>query len=90
MWIPPDRVRPVVDRRAYPGWPSRVKAAARLEERVHLSLVGRRFPTFDADALVRDSGLGSRMTLATDVSDEVFRETCVTHEGRVLKEAVPA
>ena len=48
-------------------------AAARLEERVHLALVGRRIPTFDPDALVRDSGLGSRVTLATDVSDEAFR-----------------
>jgi glycosyltransferase involved in cell wall biosynthesis len=47
--------------------------AARLEERVHLALVGRRVPTFDPGALVRGSGLGSRVTLATDVSDEDFR-----------------
>ena len=50
-----------------------VAAAGRLGERVHLALVGRRIPTFDPDALVRASGLGSRVTLATDVSDEAFR-----------------
>jgi glycosyltransferase involved in cell wall biosynthesis len=48
-------------------------AAARLEERVHLALVGRRVPTFDASALVAGSGLGSRVTLAADVPDEAFR-----------------
>jgi glycosyltransferase involved in cell wall biosynthesis len=50
-----------------------VAAAARLDGRVHLALVGRRVPTFDPDALVRGSGLGNRVTLATDVSDEAFR-----------------
>ena len=49
-----------------------VAAASRLDERVHLALVGRRIPTFDPDALVRGSGLGPRLTLATDVSDEAF------------------
>lgn len=48
-------------------------AAARLDERVHLALVGRRVPTFDPAALVAGSGLGSRVTLAPDVSDEAFR-----------------
>ena len=28
--------------------------------------------------------------LALDFEDEITRETCVTHEGRVLKEPVPA
>jgi NAD(P) transhydrogenase subunit alpha len=28
--------------------------------------------------------------LALDFDDEIVRETCVTHEGRILKEAVPA
>jgi glycosyltransferase involved in cell wall biosynthesis len=50
-----------------------VAAAARLDERVHLALVGRRIPTFDPDALVRASRLGSRVTLATDVSEGAFR-----------------
>ena len=50
-----------------------VAAAARLDERLHLALVGRRIPTFDPDTLVRASSLGSRVTLATDVSDEGFR-----------------
>lgn len=50
-----------------------VAAAARLGERLHLALVGRRIPTFDPDTLVRASSLGSRVTLATDVSDEAFR-----------------
>ena len=34
--------------------------------------------------LVRDG------ELALDFGDEIVRDTCVTHEGRVLKEAVPA
>jgi NAD(P) transhydrogenase subunit alpha len=34
--------------------------------------------------LLRDGGL------ALDFDDEIVRETCVTHEGRILKEAVPA
>ncbi len=50
-----------------------VAAAVRLDDRVRLALVGRRVPTFDPEALVRGSGLGSRVTLATDVSDEAFR-----------------
>jgi glycosyltransferase involved in cell wall biosynthesis len=50
-----------------------VAAAGRLDERVHLALVGRRIPTFDPDALMRGSGLAARVTLATDVSDEAFR-----------------
>ena len=50
-----------------------VVAAARLDQRVHLALVGRRVPTFDPSELVARSGLGSRATLATDVSDEAFR-----------------
>ena len=50
-----------------------VAAAARLDERVHLALVGRRVPTFDPDALVRGSEQGGRVTLAADVSDEAFR-----------------
>ena len=28
--------------------------------------------------------------LALDFEDEITRETCVTHEGRILKEPVPA
>jgi glycosyltransferase involved in cell wall biosynthesis len=34
--------------------------------------VGRRIPQFDAEPLVRGSGLGARVTVHTDVSDEDF------------------
>lgn len=47
-------------------------ATARLPEDVHLVLAGRPILGYDLDALVRDSGLGSRVTVATDVSDEDF------------------
>jgi glycosyltransferase involved in cell wall biosynthesis len=45
---------------------------ARLPEDVHLVLAGRPILGYDLDALVRESGLGSRVTVATDVSDEDF------------------
>ena len=47
-------------------------AMARLPEDVHLVLAGRPILGYDLDALVRESGLGSRVTVATDVSDEDF------------------
>jgi NAD(P) transhydrogenase subunit alpha len=37
-----------------------------------------------ASLLVKDG------ELVLDFDDEIVRETCVTHDGRVLKEAVPA
>jgi glycosyltransferase involved in cell wall biosynthesis len=49
-----------------------VDAVGRLDERVHLALVGRRIPTWDPESVVRASGLGRRVSLATDVSDEEF------------------
>ena len=48
-------------------------AVAELDDDVHLALVGRRIEGFDADAAVAASGLGGRVTLAPDVSDEDFR-----------------
>jgi glycosyltransferase involved in cell wall biosynthesis len=47
-----------------------VAAAGGLDVRV--ALVGRRIEGFDADALVATAGLGERLTLAADVSDEDF------------------
>ncbi len=47
-------------------------AVARLPEDVHVALVGRRIPAHDVDAWVSGSGLGGRVTLLTDVSDEDF------------------
>jgi glycosyltransferase involved in cell wall biosynthesis len=51
-----------------------LEAVRRLPEDVHVVLVGRRIDGFDADAVVRASGLGGRATLLTDVSDEDFLE----------------
>jgi glycosyltransferase involved in cell wall biosynthesis len=49
-----------------------VEAVARMEPNVRLALVGRRIPTWDPEAVLRASGLGDRVTLAADVSDEEF------------------
>jgi glycosyltransferase involved in cell wall biosynthesis len=49
-----------------------VAAVARLDADVHLALVGRRIPTWDPDPVVRASGLGARVTVAADVTDEEF------------------
>ena len=49
-----------------------LEAMVRLPQDVHLALVGRRIPQFDAEPLVRGSGLGARVTVHTDVSDEDF------------------
>jgi glycosyltransferase involved in cell wall biosynthesis len=49
-------------------------AAARLlPEDVHVVLVGRRIEGYDPDREVAASGLGERVTLAPDVSDDDFR-----------------
>jgi len=49
-------------------------AAARLlPEDVHVVMVGRRIEGYDADREVAASGLGGRVTLAPDVSDDDFR-----------------
>jgi glycosyltransferase involved in cell wall biosynthesis len=49
-----------------------VDAVARCDANVHLALVGRRIPTWDPDPVLAASGLGRRVHLATDVSDEEF------------------
>lgn len=49
-----------------------IAAIARLPEHVHLALVGRRIEGYDVEAEVRGSGLGARVSLRTDVSDEEF------------------
>lgn len=49
-----------------------VEAVARTEPNVRLALVGRRIPTWDPEPVLRASGLGDRVTLAADVSNEEF------------------
>jgi glycosyltransferase involved in cell wall biosynthesis len=49
-----------------------LEAMVLLPPDVHLALVGRRIPGYDAEPLVRASGLGARVSLHTDVSDEDF------------------
>jgi glycosyltransferase involved in cell wall biosynthesis len=48
-------------------------AAWLLPEDVHVVLVGRRIEGYDADREVAASGLGERVTLAPEVSDDDFR-----------------
>jgi H+-translocating NAD(P) transhydrogenase subunit alpha len=50
----------------------------------HASQMYSRNVTSFLGLLVRDG------ELVLDFEDQIVRETCVTHEGRVLKEAVPA
>jgi glycosyltransferase involved in cell wall biosynthesis len=47
-------------------------AVARLGDDLHLALVGRRVPTWSPTELVRSSALGTRLTVASDVSDHEF------------------
>jgi glycosyltransferase involved in cell wall biosynthesis len=49
-----------------------LEATARLPDDVHLVVVGRRIPGYDVEPLVRGSGLGGRVSLHRDVSDEDF------------------
>jgi glycosyltransferase involved in cell wall biosynthesis len=49
-----------------------LEAMVLLPQDVHLAFVGRRIPGYDAEPLVRASGLGARVSLRTDVSDEDF------------------
>jgi glycosyltransferase involved in cell wall biosynthesis len=47
-------------------------AVQELPGSVHVALVGRRIESYDLDAAVLASGLGGRVHVRTDVSDEVF------------------
>lgn len=47
-------------------------SVARMPEDVHLALVGRRIEGYDVEAEVQGSGLGARVSLHTDVTDEDF------------------
>jgi glycosyltransferase involved in cell wall biosynthesis len=49
-----------------------VEAMVHLPQDAHLALVGRRIPGYDVEPLVRGSGLGARVSIHTDVSDEDF------------------
>ncbi len=49
-----------------------MEAVAQIDAPIHLVLVGRPITGYDADAAVAASGLGSKVTLASDVSDEDF------------------
>lgn len=50
-----------------------LESVGRLDPSVHVVLAGRRIPGHDVDAMVAASGLGQRVTLRTDVSDDEFR-----------------
>jgi glycosyltransferase involved in cell wall biosynthesis len=47
-------------------------AVATLDRSVHLVLVGRRIPSFDAEALAAGSGLGDRVRVLHDLDDAAF------------------
>jgi glycosyltransferase involved in cell wall biosynthesis len=47
-------------------------AVARLDPHVHLAVVGRRVRTHDAEGELRGRGLGDRLRIHADVSDEAF------------------
>jgi glycosyltransferase involved in cell wall biosynthesis len=49
-----------------------VQAMARLDQGVHLAIVGRSVPTYDVGPVVHRSGLGSRLHLEHDVADDDF------------------
>jgi glycosyltransferase involved in cell wall biosynthesis len=49
-----------------------LEAAARLERPVHVAVVGRRIPMYDAEEVVAASRIGDRVTVAQDVSDSEF------------------
>ncbi|HEY7667404.1 MAG TPA: glycosyltransferase [Actinomycetota bacterium] len=55
-------------------------AVGGLGDGVHVALVGRRIPGYDPEQLLRRAGLGSRATLATDVTDDEFRAWLVASD----------
>jgi glycosyltransferase involved in cell wall biosynthesis len=50
-----------------------LEAVAGLDGSVHLAIVGRRIPGYDVEPAVRATGLGERVDVRLDVSDEDFR-----------------
>lgn len=58
------------------GAPKRIdvilQAAARLEAPIHVAVVGRRIPGYEIEEVVRASGIGYRVTVASDVSEADF------------------
>jgi glycosyltransferase involved in cell wall biosynthesis len=53
--------------------PALVEAVAALPDDVHAVLVGRRIPGTDIGAAIADHGVGDRVTVLHDVSDDDFR-----------------
>jgi len=49
-----------------------VASARELDDDVHIALVGRRIEGYDIDRVVETAGLGGRVTLVPDVSDDDF------------------
>ncbi|HEY7660254.1 MAG TPA: glycosyltransferase family 4 protein [Actinomycetota bacterium] len=49
-----------------------LEAVAGLPDDVHVVLVGRRIPGYDIGAVARGAGLGARLSVHTDVTDEEF------------------
>ena len=54
-------------------FPAVIDAVARMPRDVHAVLVGRRIPGTDIVAAIADRGVGDRVTVHHDVSDEDFR-----------------
>jgi len=50
-----------------------VIATAQMDLSVHVAIVGRRIPDYDAQAVVAVAGLGDRVQVHLDVSDDAFR-----------------
>jgi glycosyltransferase involved in cell wall biosynthesis len=63
--------------------PALVKAIATLPPDVHAVLVGRRIPGTDIGAVIADHGVGDRVTVHQDVSDDDFRAWLVAADVAV-------
>jgi glycosyltransferase involved in cell wall biosynthesis len=53
--------------------PALLDAVATLPADVHVAVVGRRMPSLDLDAAIADRGVGARVRVHYDVSDDDFR-----------------
>jgi glycosyltransferase involved in cell wall biosynthesis len=63
--------------------PAVIDAIASLPDDVHAVLVGRRIPGTDVAAVIADRGVGDRVTVHHDVSDEDFRAWLVAADVAV-------
>jgi glycosyltransferase involved in cell wall biosynthesis len=61
------------DLNAAKGLEAVLAAVGGMDDGVYVALVGRRIPGYDAELVVRGSGVGDRAVLRADVSDDDFR-----------------